>query len=246
LSDLCVRETGAVMSSGSSSAFAGYRFPREVISVAVRWYLRYALSYRDVEELLAERGVTVDHVSVKVSRCEGCLCLSAVGEVVAQAGPPAAGALGDAGLVAGGEGPAGADLADVGGHQQQRGEDRLGGDAADPASGGLGEGLVSRVFDEPVEAFDGVAQGGVGVVPGWAAVGQVLAVAGADVRAMVIAVWRQILGGSGGGWSTLARPSRGGSEAWRSGQISPGCLPVAGQDRRWYPSASGPSLRLSW
>ena len=43
-------------SSGSSSAFAGFRFPREVIAVAVRWYLRYGLSYRDVEELLAERG----------------------------------------------------------------------------------------------------------------------------------------------------------------------------------------------
>ena len=36
----------------------------EVISVAVRWYLRYGLSYRDVEELLAERGVTVDHVTI--------------------------------------------------------------------------------------------------------------------------------------------------------------------------------------
>ena len=35
-----------------------------MIAVAVRWYLRYALSYRDVEELLAERGVTVDHVTV--------------------------------------------------------------------------------------------------------------------------------------------------------------------------------------
>ena len=32
--------------------------------VAVRWYLRYGLSYRDVEELLAERGVEVDHVTV--------------------------------------------------------------------------------------------------------------------------------------------------------------------------------------
>ena len=42
----------------------GFRFPREVISVAVRWYLRYGLSYRDVEELLAERGITVDHVTV--------------------------------------------------------------------------------------------------------------------------------------------------------------------------------------
>jgi transposase-like protein len=44
--------------------FAGFRFPQKVISVAVRWYLRYGLSYRDVEELLAERGVTVDHVTV--------------------------------------------------------------------------------------------------------------------------------------------------------------------------------------
>jgi IS6 family transposase len=51
-------------SSGSSSVFAGFRFPREVIAVAVRWYLRYGLSYRDVEELLAERGVTVDLVTV--------------------------------------------------------------------------------------------------------------------------------------------------------------------------------------
>ena len=45
------------------SAFAGYRFPAEVIVVAVRWYLRYGLLYRDVEELLAER-VDVDHVTV--------------------------------------------------------------------------------------------------------------------------------------------------------------------------------------
>jgi hypothetical protein len=35
-----------------------------VISLAVRWYLRYGLSYRDVEELLAERGIMVDHVTV--------------------------------------------------------------------------------------------------------------------------------------------------------------------------------------
>ena len=46
------------------SAFAGFRFPPEVIVVAVRWYLRDNLSYRDVEELLAERGVEVDHVTV--------------------------------------------------------------------------------------------------------------------------------------------------------------------------------------
>ena len=48
----------------ASSSFAGFRFPRDVIVLAVRWYLRYGLSYRDVEELLAERGVDVDHVTV--------------------------------------------------------------------------------------------------------------------------------------------------------------------------------------
>jgi IS6 family transposase len=35
-----------------------------VIVFAVRWYLRRGLSHRDVEELLAERGITVDHVTV--------------------------------------------------------------------------------------------------------------------------------------------------------------------------------------
>jgi IS6 family transposase len=54
-----------MISSGStSSAPTGYRFPREVIAVAVHWYLRYGLSYRDVEELLAERGIVVDHVTI--------------------------------------------------------------------------------------------------------------------------------------------------------------------------------------
>jgi len=47
-----------------SASFAGYRFPPDVILLAVRWYLRYGLSYRDVAELLAERGVDVDHVTI--------------------------------------------------------------------------------------------------------------------------------------------------------------------------------------
>jgi transposase-like protein len=47
-----------------SSASKGFRFPPEVIALAVRWYLRFGLSYRDVEELLAERGIELDHVTV--------------------------------------------------------------------------------------------------------------------------------------------------------------------------------------
>jgi transposase-like protein len=57
-------ETGAVTSPRASSVVAGFRFPREVIAVAVRWYLRYGLSYQDVEELPAGRGITVDHVTI--------------------------------------------------------------------------------------------------------------------------------------------------------------------------------------
>jgi transposase-like protein len=45
-------------------ASAGFRLPPDVILLAVRWYLRYVLSYRDLEELLAERGIDVDHVTL--------------------------------------------------------------------------------------------------------------------------------------------------------------------------------------
>jgi transposase-like protein len=43
---------------------ADFRSPPDVIVLAVRWYLRFGLSYRDVEELLAERSIEVDHVTV--------------------------------------------------------------------------------------------------------------------------------------------------------------------------------------
>ena len=56
---------------GPRSAFAGFRFPPEVIVVAVRWYLRFGLSYRDIEELLAERGVRST-----TSPCIGGCCAS--------------------------------------------------------------------------------------------------------------------------------------------------------------------------
>jgi IS6 family transposase len=42
----------------------GCQAPGEVIAVAVRWYQRHGLSYRDVEELLAARGIEVDDVTI--------------------------------------------------------------------------------------------------------------------------------------------------------------------------------------
>jgi transposase-like protein len=51
-------------STPPGSAFAGFRFPPHVIVLAVRWYLRFGLSYRDVEELLTERRIEVDHVTI--------------------------------------------------------------------------------------------------------------------------------------------------------------------------------------
>src|SRR6202158_5118438 len=56
--------TGCSRPAVDRSEFAGFRFPPDVIAGAVRWYLRYGLSYRDIEELLAERGIVVDHVTV--------------------------------------------------------------------------------------------------------------------------------------------------------------------------------------
>ncbi len=54
------RACGRRLTARSSSAFSGYRFPDDIIALAVRWYLRFRLPYADISELLAERGVRVD------------------------------------------------------------------------------------------------------------------------------------------------------------------------------------------
>ncbi len=41
--------------------FHGEHFPKCIVLQAVYWYLRYSLSYRDIEELMKERGVELDH-----------------------------------------------------------------------------------------------------------------------------------------------------------------------------------------
>lgn len=47
-----------------TNLFKRRHFEGEIILLGVRWYLRYALSYRDLEEMMGERGVQVDHTSI--------------------------------------------------------------------------------------------------------------------------------------------------------------------------------------
>ncbi len=49
----------------SNISYSGYRFPREIIQHAIWLYLRFTLSFRDVEDLLAERGIMVPHETVQ-------------------------------------------------------------------------------------------------------------------------------------------------------------------------------------
>jgi putative transposase len=44
--------------------FKGSHFPKDVILMTMRWYIAYPLSYRHVEELLAERGLSLDHATI--------------------------------------------------------------------------------------------------------------------------------------------------------------------------------------
>ena len=45
--------------------FHGGNFPKCIVLQAVFWYLRYSLSYRDIKELMKERGVELDHATVQ-------------------------------------------------------------------------------------------------------------------------------------------------------------------------------------
>src|SRR5262249_50084063 len=44
--------------------FKWRHFESDIILLCVRWYLRYALSYRDLEEIMQERGLSVDHTTI--------------------------------------------------------------------------------------------------------------------------------------------------------------------------------------
>ena len=52
------------MRGSQPALFRGRHFRSEVIILCLRWYLRYPLSYRDLEEMMTERGLSVDHSTV--------------------------------------------------------------------------------------------------------------------------------------------------------------------------------------
>jgi len=51
-------------SIGSDKPFKGRHSEGQIILLCVRWYLRYSLSYRDLKEMMAERGLGVDHTTI--------------------------------------------------------------------------------------------------------------------------------------------------------------------------------------
>jgi putative transposase len=65
---LCARDMSALSGSWQRAVgvieFKGVHYPKSVILHAVFFYLRYAVSYRDLEEIMAERGVKVDHATL--------------------------------------------------------------------------------------------------------------------------------------------------------------------------------------
>jgi transposase-like protein len=72
------------------SLYHGHRFPAVVISCAVRWYFRFSLSLRDIEELLLERGVVVTYETILLVRQVRRWIRSARESGAAQAGQPLA------------------------------------------------------------------------------------------------------------------------------------------------------------
>ena len=55
----------SVAEPADRSPYRGYRFPPEIIAHAVWLYFRFHLSFRDVQDLLAERGIVVSHETIR-------------------------------------------------------------------------------------------------------------------------------------------------------------------------------------
>ena len=62
---VCGLAGGSVAKGMKKISYSGYRFPPEIIQQAIWLYLRFTLSFRDVEDLLAERGITVSYETIR-------------------------------------------------------------------------------------------------------------------------------------------------------------------------------------
>ena len=61
----CGSSGGSVAKGMTKISYSGYRFPPEIIQQAIWLYLRFTLSFRDVEDLLVERGIMVSYETVR-------------------------------------------------------------------------------------------------------------------------------------------------------------------------------------
>src|SRR3977135_733752 len=61
----CGPAGGQVARGMKKISYRGYRFPPEIVQQAIWLYLRFTLSLRDVEDLLAERGIMVSYETVR-------------------------------------------------------------------------------------------------------------------------------------------------------------------------------------
>ena len=64
LGQRCRYRPGCLLKQYRPKLFRGRHFQDEIIILCVRWYLRYSLSYRDLEEVMAERGLRLDHSTI--------------------------------------------------------------------------------------------------------------------------------------------------------------------------------------
>ena len=71
-----VSATVAAVTAAETGMFKGRHFDRSVILLCIRWYLAYNLSLRNLEEMMAERGISVDHATIHrwtfVTRSDRC------------------------------------------------------------------------------------------------------------------------------------------------------------------------------
>jgi hypothetical protein len=67
-----IRASRGVSSMSQQHPFKWRHFEPAIILLCMRWYVRYSLSYRDLEELMLERGLRVDHTTIYRSRAVLC------------------------------------------------------------------------------------------------------------------------------------------------------------------------------